>query len=167
MPRLVTLAIGAVIVVAGIGGLIMLFQSRDDAGIQHAAQGPGRLEPDGGFAHDARAQAGATSGPHRPEPVTADERRLTPDQIVHALELGNVVVTYPGAVPPRPLRTLQADLTGRFDAELAATGQAVILARGDGYEGLAWRRRVKVDGPADPALRNFTEHWLGLGAPGR
>lgn len=167
MPRLLAVAIGLVIVVAGVGGLIMLLQSRDDAGIETAAQGPGELEPDRGFAHDADGEAGATTGPHRDELITRDARALTPDQILHALELGDVVITYPGGSPPRELLDLQQEVSGRFDAETAAAGQAVVLAEGDELEALAWRRRLRVKDPADPALREFAEHWLGLGAPGR
>jgi hypothetical protein len=94
-------------------------------------------------------------------------RRLSPDQILHALELGNVVITYPGDSAPAPVRDLQSDLSGGFDAELAAAGQAVILASSDKLEALAWRRRLAPESPSDPLLREFADHWLGLGAPGR
>jgi hypothetical protein len=57
-------------------------------------------------------------------------------------------------------------VAGPFDAELAAAGQAVILARRPGAgpaTALAWRRILRAGDPADPDLRTFTEHWLGRG----
>ena len=39
-----------------------------------------------------------TSGPHREELVTRDRRRLSDDEILDALELGNVVILYDGPV---------------------------------------------------------------------
>jgi hypothetical protein len=43
----------------------------------------------------------------------------------------------------------------------------VILAEGDvsGTEARAWGRRLTVEVPRDPKLREFTEAWLGRGAP--
>jgi hypothetical protein len=88
---------------------------------------------------------------------------LGDDALLHALELGNVVLAYPGARPPAALRTIQEEIAGSFDAGLAAAGQAVILARradAPAPVALAWARRER--GGAD-ALRAFTEHWLGQG----
>ena len=69
--------------------------------------------------------------------------------------------------PPPALVQLQADVMGGpFDAEVAAAGQAVILARRPGAgpaTALAWRRILRADDPADPALLEFTEFWLGRG----
>lgn len=167
MARVAAALVGAVIVIGGIGGLILFLQARDDAGIETSSAGPGQLEPDRGLSHEGRAEPGATSGPHQPEPIPADRRKLSPDQIVHALELGDVVITYPASRPPAELVRLQRDLSGRFDAELAAGGLSVILAQGDELEALAWRHRLKASDAADPGLRAFAEHWLGVGAPGR
>ena len=63
---------------------------------------------------------------------------------------------------------MQEEVSGPFDPELAAAGQAVILAERPGLEGvqaLAWRRRLVASGPDDPKLQEFAEAWLGQGAP--
>jgi hypothetical protein len=80
--------------------------------------------------------------------------------------LGNVVLRYPGSKPPAALRQIQDELTGPFDAEIAAAGQSVILAAGGPtVEALAWGRRLPASTPGDPELRTFAEAWLGAGAP--
>jgi hypothetical protein len=140
---------------AAVGGGILLLQSRDDAGVEKAA-GPGRRVED--------------RCPAKPAPVTRDRRKLSRDQIQTALAEGNVVILY-GAPAPDELRALQRDYTGgAFDAEVAAAGQAVILADNGlprGYEARAWGRSLVVDVPEIEKLRNFTEAWLGQGAPKR
>ena len=173
MARAVAVALGAVVLLAGVFGLIALFNSRDDAGVERST-GPGTEEPDRGAKHGpAGDRAGAdppTSGPHRPDLVSRDARALSDDQILHALELGAVVLAYPGAEPPQELEALQESVAGPFDAELAAAGQAVILARVpgvDGVQALAWRHRLKARGASDPALREFADYWLGRGLDGR
>jgi hypothetical protein len=166
-------AVIAAVVLVGVYALAQLFVARDDAKVAGAERGPGTLEPDRGAAHRENAAPREpplpTSGPHAPDLVTRDAQVLSPDQVLHALELGNVVLLYDGARPPAALRALQEELSGAFDAELAAAGQAVILAAGgDGRtEALAWRRRLRASGPDDPALREFAEAWLGKGALGR
>jgi len=169
MARLVAVAIGALVVLAGVFGLIAVFNARDDAGVERSS-GPGTQEPDRGARHAPAADSSGpdppTSGTHRPELVARDARELSDDQILHALELGAVVLAYPSAEPPAELEALQEEVAGPFDAELAAAGQAVILARVPGIEGvqaLAWRHRLRAAGPDDPALREFTEFWLGRG----
>ena len=58
----------------------------------------------------------------------------------------------PGPQPPATLRELQDELTGPFDAEIAAAGQAVILARGGkSVEALAWGHRLRARTPERPA----------------
>jgi hypothetical protein len=140
---------------AAVGGGILLLQSRDDAGVEKAA-GPGRRVED--------------RCPAKPAPVTRDRRKLSRDQIQTALAEGNVVILY-GARAPDELRALQRDYTGgAFDAEVAAAGQAVILADNGlprGYEARAWGRSLAVDMPEIEKLRDFTEAWLGQGAPKR
>jgi hypothetical protein len=96
--------------------------------------------------------------------VTRDRRELIDDQLIHALELGNVVILYDAPKPGAALARLQEDVAGPFDAELAAAGQAVILAPRQGAgpaTALAWRRILRTDDAADPALREFAEAWLG------
>ena len=78
-----------------------------------------------------------------------------------------VVILYDGARPDPALVKLQKDVAGPFDAELAAAGQAVILAPRQGAgpaTALAWNRILRAD-PSDPALHEFAEFWLGRGIP--
>ncbi|MBE2315138.1 DUF3105 domain-containing protein [Solirubrobacter sp. CPCC 204708] len=150
--------------------LIVVLAGRDSSQVESgAAAGPGVLEPDRGSGRTAGAGASPadrppTSGPHRAEPVQADRTVLSDDQILEALALGNVVIAYEGEAPA----AVQEEVSGPFDPELAAAGQAVILARRPGVgppQALAWRRRLVASGPEDPRLREFAEAWLGQGAP--
>lgn len=158
---------GVAVVLVGIVALVLAFSSRDDAQLSGGAvAGPGELQPDRGNGHGERAEPGGfpTSGPHRPDLVTRDRRALTNDQLLHALELGNVVVLYEQLSPA--LARLQEEVAAPFDAELAAAGQAVILAPREGAgaaTALAWRHVLRAADPADPALREFAEVWLGRG----
>ena len=168
MRRLGLVAVGVLVAVAGLIALAAAFNARDDPGVAGAPSGPGELQPDRGSGHGAPAHVTdewPTSGPHRDELVTRDRRRLSDDQILHALELGNVVILYDGTPGPA-LERLQDEVAGPFDAEVAAAGQAVILARRAGAgpaTALAWRRVYRADGPDDPGLREFAEAWLGRG----
>jgi hypothetical protein len=167
LRRLGLVAAGVLVAVAGLIVLALIFNARDDPEVAQAPAGPGELQPDRGSGHDGPAQVTdewPTSGPHRDELVTRDRRRLTDDQILHALELGNVVILYD--TPDPALERLQDEVAGPFDAEVAAAGQAVILARRDGAgpaTALAWRRVYQADDPNDPGLREFAEAWLGRG----
>jgi hypothetical protein len=164
LRRVGLVAAGVVVAVAGLLALAVAFNSRDDPEVA-SATGPGELQPDHGSGHDAAANADEelpTSGPHREALVTRDKRRLTNDQILHALELGNVVILYDGPPPTR----VQDEVAGPFDAEVAAAGQAVILARRDGAgpaTALAWRHLYRASDANDPGLREFAEAWLGRG----
>jgi hypothetical protein len=149
--------VGVVLAVGGLIALAVAFNARDDAGISGPVGGPGELQPEDGGRWP-------TSGPHDRALVTRDRRELTDDQILTALELGNVVILYEGARPAPELVRLQRELSGPFDAEVAAAGQSVILARRAGAgpaTGLAWRRVLEVDDPGDPRLRDFADEWLG------
>ncbi len=152
MRRLLGGLLVVVLAVAGVAAVVLLLQSRDDAGVGDAA-GPG-----------ARVEARC---PARKAAIAHDGRALTRDQLRHALALGDVVLRYRGTRPPQPLKSLQEELTGPFDAEIAAAGQAVVLAPGaaSGVEALAWERRLRASSASDPRLREFTEAWLGAGAP--
>jgi hypothetical protein len=159
LRRLGLVLLGVVVAVAGLIALALAFNARDDAELSAAPQGPGEVQPEGGGEWP-------TSGEHREELVTRDRRELTDDQILTALEAGNVVILYDGPDPGTNLLRLQREVSGRFDAELAAAGQAVILARRSGAgpaTALAWRRVLEADDSADPRLREFTEAWLGRG----
>jgi hypothetical protein len=159
LRRVGLVAVGAVLAVAGLIALALAFNARDDAGISGAAQGPGELQPEGGGAWP-------TSGEHERELVTRDRRALSDDQILTALEAGNVVILYDAPDPGTNLVRLQREVSGPFDAEVAAAGQAVILARREGAgpaTALAWRRVLQSGDSADPRLREFAEAWLGRG----
>ena len=142
----------AVVALAAVAGAVLLLQSRDDAGVEKAT-GPGEHV-------EARCPAQAASIAH-------DMRPLTADQLRNALALGNVVLRYRSTRPPRALLSLQDQLSGPYDSEIAAAGQAVILAPGapTGVEALAWGRRQRARSPSDAQLRAFTEAWLGEGSP--
>ncbi len=152
--------------------LITILANRDSSGVSKEETGPptpGTLEPDRGSAHVDGPRTPAsppddppTSGPHRPEPVTRDQEPLSDDQLLEALHLGNVVFAYDGS--PAALKKIQDEVSGPFDPELAAAGQAVILDRRPGVKGtiaLAWRRELRSEDPAQ--LREFADAWLGQG----
>lgn len=127
------------------------------------------LEPDRGAAHGRRAgrePALPTSGPHLPRLPAADQRPISRDELLHALELGNVVIAHPGDVAPAELTALRDEVAGPYDPALARAGQALLLvpapAGRQATEALAWRRRLITSDPAQ--LRSFAEAWLGKGA---
>jgi Protein of unknown function (DUF3105) len=177
LPRLLVVLLGVIVAAAGLIGLVLVLAARDDSQLAAAPEGPGELQPDRGADHlpagdvadsvlERLPEDVPTSGPHAVELVTRDRRALTSDQIIHALELGNVVILYGGDAPGRELERLQEEVAGSFDAELAAAGQSVILAPAGGAgaaTALAWRRVLRADEPGEPALREFTEYWLGRG----
>jgi hypothetical protein len=160
LRRALLVVLGVVLAIAGVAAVGLIVSSRDDSQVAAAPSGPGEVQPEGA---DPPA-----SGPHRNDLVTRDRRPITDDQLVRALELGNVVILYDRSAPPPALVKLQEEVAGPFDAELAAAGQAVILARRAGSgpaTALAWKRILRADDPADPALREFAEFWLGRGIP--
>ena len=77
--------------------------SRDDGALSAAPAGPGELQPTTARATTPRRRQPSgpppTSGTHRPALRHARRTTLTDDQIIHALELGNVVILYDA---PRP-----------------------------------------------------------------
>ena len=152
MRRAVGWLLAFLIGLAAVGGGVLLLQSRDDAGVEKAA-GPGE-----------RVEARC---PAKPVTFAHDKRALSDDQLRQALAVGNVVLRYRGTRPPPALEQLQEELTGPYDAEIAAAGQAVILAPGadSGVEALAWGRRLRSKSAQDSQLREFTEAWLGEGSP--
>jgi len=169
---LVSLALAVGIIAVLSGGLLA---GRDNPGIT-GQNGPlGAQFRDLGHAHLApRAPHPAydseppTSGAHVPEPITRDEAQINDDQLLQALELGDVVLMYGSDSPPPGLRTLADTVGAPFTPALAAAGQAVILARRPGTNGvigLAWTRLVHVRAASDPALRSFLLFTLGQGAP--
>jgi hypothetical protein len=172
---LLVLVLGTALVAGGIFALLLVFNARDDAGIgdQGAAAGPGDLQPNLGSRHLEAGQhvppqslsEPPTSGAHH-DRLPTREGRLSPDEILHALELGDVIIFYDAERPPAALRALQRDVSGPFDPEVAAAGQQVILARRDtagAATAAAWRRLLRTDDPSDPRLREFAEAWIGRG----
>jgi hypothetical protein len=161
-------------------GLIALlsgfFAGRDQAGVSVSAppigdqfpdQGNARLKP--GQPHPPYDSAPPTSGPHVPTPVTRDQTHLSTDQLLTALAAGNVVVMYGGRTPPKSLVAFAHQQAGPFSPALAQSGGAVILAHEPGTVGLialAWAHMVHVSAADDPLLKQFTQYWLGRGAPG-
>jgi hypothetical protein len=170
LRRALPALVGVVLAVAVVAAVFLFVTGRDDSNVA-GPDGPGELQPNRGASHSGPAEASGddppTSGTHEPRLVTRDRRPITDDQLIHALELGDVVILYDAQQPPPALVQLQADVMGGpFDAEVAAAGQAVILARRPGAgpaTALAWRRILRADDPADPALLEFTEFWLGRG----
>ena len=165
-----TLSIGVIALSSG------FFASRDSANISGARAQPGQGFPDQGHAPLRPGQLRPvynsdppTSGPHIAEPVLLDNTELNNDQLLQALELGNVVIMYGQAVPPPALTAMVRSLAAPFTPALVRAGQAVILARRartSGWIGLAWRRMVRVQTANDPRLHEFVQFWLGGGAAG-
>jgi uncharacterized protein DUF3105 len=155
--RLRRLGIGLATALVAIGGFVavlLFFESRDSSQVDHRAALPGQAAP-------GQRQARAAAA------IRRDATRLSEDQILHALQLGDVVLEYGAPAPPPALRALQQRLSGPFDPVLAANGAAVILAREPGTRGvtaLAWRRTLRAASPSDAALAQFADYWLGRGA---
>jgi hypothetical protein len=138
------------VLAAGAFALLQVVNARDDAEVATpAAAGPGEVVE--------------TRCPARRRDVTRDRRALGDQEIATALARGNVVLV---ASEPAALARVQEAVSGPFDAELAAAGQMVILARGDGagVTALAFGRRLRAASPDDPELRAFAEAHLGSAA---
>jgi hypothetical protein len=163
------LSFGLIAVLSG------FFAGRDAAGVSGTQSTIGQQFNDLGHAHLSPGQPRSaynsdppTSGAHVPEPILLNENVLNEDQLLEALEVGDVVVMYGTHGPPPGLRSLAHSLGGRFTPSLAAAGQAVVLARRPGTVGLiglAWTRMLRVPTARNPLLRQFIEQWLGRGAP--
>jgi hypothetical protein len=150
---------GVVLAVGAVFAGVLLLSSRDDSQLSGAAEGPGQVQPEGA--------SPPASGDHSDALVTRDRRPLSDDELVNALALGDVVILYEGTRPDPALVRLQEEVAGPFDAELAAAGQAVILAPRKGAgpaTALAWKRILRAQ-PDDAALHEFAEFWLGRGIP--
>lgn len=141
LRRAALLAAAVAIGLAAVIGLVRFFDARDEAGVAPSATGgavPGR----------------AVDGPQL-EP--AQERLLA---------RGNVIVVHGARRPPAALVALRDRLAGPPDPALTAAGQAVVLERRagvDGVEAHAWRRVLRTADPADPRLAAFVDYWLGRG----
>ena len=171
---------GAVVIVAiavAIGVIALLSGglagSRDDPGVSiRTGPGPGTAYRDQGDRHLTAGQTDPaydsdppTSGPHVAAPITTNDTTLTDDQLLHALELGDVVFMYSTPKPPHGLQAVADGVAPHFSPDLAAHGQTVILARRAGLgtiTALAWTHILRTNDAA--ALRSFAQFWLGKGA---
>jgi hypothetical protein len=175
LHRLLVLVLGLLLGAAGVLGLQLVLGARDKPGVG-GEEGPGRAFPDQGRRHlrpgdrvgVRYASEPPTSGPHVPVPVTRDAVTFGDDELLQALELGNVVLAYPQRTPPAALRAVADTLMGgSFTPDLAATGQAVILAQRPklrGYVALSWDHLLRASSPADPRLGQFASYWLDHGS---
>jgi hypothetical protein len=164
------LSVGLIVLLSG------FFAGRDQAGVSGGTGGPGQAFSDLGHAVLRPGQARPrydsdppTSGAHVPAAVTSDQVPLTDDQLLSALQVGDVVLVYGGRRPPAGLEGFARAVAPPFTPSLAATGDAVILARRHGTAGIvavAWGHLLRVDRASDPALREFVGFWLGRGASG-
>ncbi len=164
------LSVGLIVLLSG------FFAGRDQAGVSGAGSGPGQAFSDLGHGVLRPGQPRPTydsdpptSGAHIPAAVTRDEASLSDDQLLSALQVGDVVLLYGGTRPPAGLEAFAGSVAPPFTPSLAATGDAVILARRGqtaGIAALAWGHVLRVPAASDPALRDFVGFWLGRGAPG-
>jgi Protein of unknown function (DUF3105) len=170
------LAIGVASLALSIGLIVLLsgfFANRDQAGVSGTGTGPGQAFADLGHgalrpgqARPAYNSDPPTSGSHVPEPVTRDDASLSDDQLLQALQVGDVVIFYGTRQPPAGLGQFASSLAPPFTPALAAVGSSVILAPRPGTTGLlaaAWTHLLHVSGPGD-SLRQFVTFWLGRGA---
>lgn len=160
----------ALLGVAGVVAALLFFSSRDQSKVTQTA-GPGVLLPDQGDRHLKAprhvkySSFPPTSGPHVVKAIHRDGEEIDADQLLSALELGNVVILYPGhGAPPAALRAVQNRDSGPLDAALLQTGNQVVVARYRGlrrYAALAWRHWVVATSPDDPRIQAFADFWLG------
>jgi Protein of unknown function (DUF3105) len=163
------LSIGLIVLVSG------YFAGRDQADVSAVSSGPGQAFTDLGSAvlrpgqpRPAYSSDPPTSGPHVPTAVTREDVQLSDDQLLTALQAGDVVIMYGGARPPAALEQFARSVAPPFSPSLAATGNAVILAsrpRTAGLVALAWTHWQRVPQASNPQLRDFVAYWLGRGAP--
>jgi Protein of unknown function (DUF3105) len=166
-----SLAIAITLIAVLSGGLLA---GRDQAGITGSTTARGQSFRDLGHAHLAPGQPSPkydsdppTSGAHVPVAVERQGAVLSNDQILQALEVGDVVLLYGAHRPPPGLTALVRREAAPFNPALAAAGQAVVLGqrpRTAGVIALAWTRRLQVRSPNDPALLGFVQSYLGQGA---
>jgi Protein of unknown function (DUF3105) len=172
------LAIGLASLALSVGLIVLLsgfFANRDQAGVSGAGSGPGQAFADLGHGMLRPGQGRPsydsdppTSGAHLPQAVVRDGAPLSDDQLLQALQVGDVVIVYGGPQAPAGLATFARSVAPPFTRALAATGQAVILTPRAGMQGvvaLAWTHLLRVQNPSDPRLREFVGFWLGRGAP--
>ena len=164
------LSVGLIVLVSG------YFTSRDQAGVSGGSDAPGQAYADLGHGvlrpgepRPAYNSNPPTSGAHLPAAVTRDGVALSDDQLLQALEVGDVVIFYGTRQPPAGLEAFTHTVAPAFTPALAAIGETVIVAPRAGTDGLtavAWAHLLSVQGPSSPGLGDFVSFWLGRGAPG-
>jgi hypothetical protein len=176
LPRRALPIVVAVLVAIGGVILILVFLGGRDKSQLDTTKGPGQEFASQGTKHLKPGEkpgvtynsSPPTSGPHVPEAIHRDGETLTDNQILQALETGNVVFLYGTPRAPAALQRLADDVAGgSFDPALADAGAEVVLGRRPGTNGviaLAWRHLLHVPTPTDPSLRTFAEFWLEGGA---
>ena len=99
------LSVGLIAVLSG------FFQNHDPAGVSGSGAVAGQQFPDLGHAHLSPGELRPpynsdppTSGAHVPEPVLRDDSTITNDQLLEALEVGDIVIMYGTRQPPPGLR---------------------------------------------------------------
>jgi hypothetical protein len=175
LERIAIVLCGFAIAVGAIAALSGFFAAQDQAGVGADGAGPGQEFADQGniplssvTTRPAYNSDPPTSGAHIPATVDRNLAPLSVDQLLEALALGDVVITYGGPAPPPGLTALAGSVAAPFSPALAAAGQAAILAPRPGTNGIvaaAWAHLIRVRSPSDPQLRHFIEYWLGRGAP--
>ena len=173
--RLIGGLLAVALAAVGVALLVGALRGSDSANLA-AVAGPGASQADAGDAHLAPGTPDPiypsdppTSGAHVVRAVTRDDVPLSDDELLTALELGDVVLAYGRRTDERPLAALADRLAGPFDPSLAASGEAVILdplPSVAGTTALAWRHELHAASPTDPALASFATFWLGRGAQG-
>lgn len=177
LERLAIVLASLALSVGLIAALSGFFAGRDQPGVSASTTTVGQQFRDQGDAHLRPGQHHRrydsdppTSGPHALATIDHDQTHLSNDQLLTALEVGNVVIMYGGDKPPPGLEKLVRSVGATFTPALAAAGQAVILAPRPGtfgVLGVAWAHMVRVRTARDPLLREFIDYWLGRGASGR
>jgi hypothetical protein len=92
---------------------------------------------------DSDLDHSGASAPGRPAPELTDR----------TLEQGNVIFRFADPADRAALRSLAQALVN--------AGQAILVQRGDALGAEAYKRRLTVSSPDDPALTQFVEYWLG------
>ena len=171
MGGLLAVALAAVAVALLVGAL----RGHDSADVS-APAGPGVEQSNAGDAHLAAGMHDPayptnppTSGAHVVRVISRDDVPLSDDELLTALERGDVVLVYGDRRDERALAALADRLTGPFDPSLAASGEAIILdpsRAATGTTALAWRHVLHTASPSDPELDSFATFWLGRGTSG-
>lgn len=156
MRRAAGLLVALVVALAAVVGLLLFLQARDTSTLDRS----GKASAAPGTTVDSPA-------PARPATVRRDGGSLTTDQIRTAVRAGDVVLVFDDGADVGTLRAVQEAVSGPFDPDLAKVGEAVVLARRPGATGIvamAFGHELRVARADDPALRAFSDAYVGRGA---